>query len=526
MVMYPGLQKLKSNRDVNLVLSGFGGGVAGLGAAAQYWWGATISAGDMVPADGSEGNATQFGWRQNVFENPLIVPNTGWYYTKTGDVSREQLIVEEWIDQMADSGVTTINPLYYSRTADLVSYNGIPASEQIFHWFDYYLTARNRNRLKFVLMAISLYASFDANSPTFQPVTPGTWLNLPTMSAYWASLMLHPQYLRDVDNKPFLYLYDTQIPWTTTRTAVIDTSVANAGITEGVRYVQANHSSAQATALSAELSAYGPNSMFLTPFQQFAYQAQMDRDRTVNQTSFPNAFRNHVGLTFFTDARAIDNSTLGYEDLATYSEAEAHFERTCGYSRCFARTSMPDNILYGYAGMEHGEGGCFFPYRDMKFAANTPTRGVWLEAVKNVKRAYRPATYRDQIHADSKNAAVTRPSGTWTIVNNINNGGAGAPAPYLFREHRSSSAGGRWKVSPPMPVTQINVYGPKGAAYGEFNATTDGGVATPVVQTAVATTYDNLLYTTGVLPLGLHNVELTQTLGLVSLERCYWQVVR
>lgn len=523
--LYPNLPKLKANRDVNLTLSGFGGGYQG--KAAQYWWGGGVSAGDMVPADNSEDNDTQFGWRQNVFLDASIVPDFGWYYQNTGDLDREQRIIEEWIDEMADAGVTTINFLYYSRQADLVSYNGLPASEKIFYWFDKYNSARNKNRLKFVLMGISLYASFDANSATFQPVTPGTWLNLPTMADYWASLMLDPQYLRDQENKPFFLLYNTSAEiWTTTRTATIDTAVANAGITEGVRYVQMNHDSTQATALSAELGAYGPNSMFLSPFAQYAYKAQMDRDISVNQSTFPNAFRNWVGMTFFTDARAINNGTLGYEDLATYTEAEAHTQRTFSYSRCFVRTAMPDNMVYGYAAMEHGEGGCFFPYRDMKFAANTPTRGVWLEAVKNVKRAFRPSEYDDVIHADSKNAAVTRPSGTWTIVNNINNGGGGAPAPYLFREHRSSSAGARWKVAPPMPVTRIVLYGPKGAAYGGFNATTDGGAPTAVVQTDASTTYDNVLYDTGVLALALHNIEITQTAGLVSLERCRWRVER
>lgn len=522
MTKYPSMFPLKRDSDVMFVVSGFGGGYKGTGGdnpgAARYWWGGggfpgPAGSGLMVPTDDSDNNNTQFGWQQ-----PIMKDGTPyWYYQNTGNAAREQQIITEQIDMLADAGVKAINFFYYVRTPELVFANGIPVSEKIFHWFDLYQSSPSKPKVKFCLTALSLYASFDDTSATFIPVTQGSWKNLPTMAAYWCSLMQDPQYLRDRNGNPILYMYNVTVNWDATRKTVIDTAATNAGLT--IKYVMLDHNTTVAANFGSTIASYGPTGNGLATGQN-SYQTQINKDRTINQIAAADSFTRHTGMTLFINGRPTqETGGFGWADSATYTEAEAHLSRTFGYARAVKNNMNNNAAVYAYAAAELAEGGPFFPTRQSSLRGpNTPSRGVWLDALYNVSRGIRLKQYTDHYTADSLHADITRPSGTWTLTTSLHNGGGSNIGAYEFKEQRTSSAGGQWKIAPALACTRIRIYGPTGAAFGGFNAQVDAGGQTPVSQTAGSTTFNVLLFDSGPLTKGLHSVTITQTSGTISLD--------
>jgi hypothetical protein len=523
---YPNLIQVESG-DLDIIAICFCGAYQGINdhgataSAANQWWGGGSYPGTglMVPINDSETNATQVGFRRKVYLSDMqtnSILEDYWYVQNTGDVVKEQLRVEQWIDLLSDAGVTVLNPLYYSRTADIPDRNGIPVSEKIWHWFDYYMTARNKNKLKFVTTVISLYASFDSNSPTFFPVTAGTWNNLPNMAAYWASLAQDPQYYYTNLGQPVLYYIEQGPTWTQPRFDVIDAAFVSA-VGVAPYYVNAFGSGTMKNALTH----YKPQ---LVATNQTPYKTRADKDVTVDAGVPSRAFQPYAVL--FEDSRPVGAG--GYwVDNPTYTEVEKQFRRKTGLARVSRGFGDRIRALYFYAAFEEAEGGVFLPtYQNIVRGVNSPMRGPALDALRNVKRQNLPSTYEDHYHANSLNVAFTR-TGTWTTTENINNGGGiGAQtAPFEFKLHRTSVAA-TLSFTPLESCTQIRIYGTLGPGLGTFNAQTDGGGATLVNQSAISTTYNQLLYDTGVLAPGSHTVLLTRVSGTVELDEVVDNVSR
>ncbi len=518
---YPGFLPMRQNDEALIVGACFNGAYQGL--AANWWWGGGtgVGSGLMVPVDNSDTNATLVGFRWNERKDGSHY----WYMQNTGDEALNQQTVDEWIDMFAFAGVKVLNILYYFRLVDIPSRNGVPVSTFIYPWIDYYMASKNKHKVKFALGIISLYSSFDANSPTFIPVTVGTWLNLPNMAAYWASLTRDPQYARDsVSGGPLIYTFNATNSWDATHLATVTSAVVAAGSLTPT-YVNLNLQSANVN----QITTYGPSGAALSGTQN-SYKAQWQKDVAVDQS--PGSFPRHQGITFFNDGRPVRGAGTYYPDIAVYSELENHINRRLQYARSIRGGVNPLNALYMYALLELAEGGAAVPaIQSVLRGVNTPSRGPILDALYNVTNGKFPRRWTDYHHTCDLYSgnfapnAIVRTGAGWSTTNNINNGGGTNPAPYQFKEQRNSTAGDTWTLTR-TNCTAFRLRGRKGPAYGTFNVTVNGGLPTLVTQTAVSDSYNQLLFDSGPLPLGTNVISYTPVAGLTATDECEADIER
>lgn len=500
-----------TNADVMNTVTFFAG--ATKGTAAEHWMTFSGQPGLMLPQTDSDLNNTFFGFRQ-----PLRIDGVTpyWYYQGTGDPATEQAIVDEHIAMMSDAGLKAVVPLYFTRPEDItLSNQGTPAQAVIWQWFNYYMSSQYKSRMKFAVMCTSRFASFDANSgpqPQY-PVSFGTFLNLPDMATYWASLMLDPQYLRNKDGWPYFYIYnDPGGPWTSTHLSIIRSAAQAVGF-PNVRFVNPNENATLAASLGTQMTSYGPNSSVFTG--QNSFQTQVDKDRSFWAIS--PTIAKQVGITLVNDGRVVRGTSTWWVDRATYSELENHIEQTFAYAR-ISRVQVPDHVVQAYSGGEWAEGGDFFFTRQtVNLGVNTPTRGINLDAYHNVVNGTYPPAYWDWYHAGSKNSQIVR-TGTWTLTIGIANGGGSNPAPFDFSEIRASAAA-TLTFSPNFVRDQIQLFASKGPTYGTFNLQLDGGAPSLIVLTDAVTSYNNLVYDSGPLAPGTHTLTLTWVSGLIACDR-------
>lgn len=463
----------------------------------------------------STNNNTRFGYRQPMRADG-ITPY--WFLQGTGDASTEQAIVTEQIDMLADAGAYGVLLFYTPQPAHIVSSPTAtpprdPWSQCIWKWYTYYSTSTSKSRLKFALILVSGTCSYDVNTGNANQeyVSAGTYLNLASFSTYWATLFQDTQYAKDSSGKPFVYLYDSLDSWTTTNRDVITTAATTAGL-PGVHYIQANQNETQASTLSCDLGGYNNG---LGVGTQNAYLDQITKDRSYWKQGA--ALRDkHVAMAHMNDGRVARGPGSWWTDHATYSQAELTLKQTIAFAR--ASRKVRDQVVTLYSGGELCEAGEFFPTRQTVLrGVNTPSRGPWLDALKNVMTNTYPSTYVDCYHAMDVHADITRVGGAhWTTANFVSNGGGSATAAYKFQEHLNTTNGDTITIAPALPCTRIRVYGRLGAVSGCGTSTwtTDGGGGTAVNQAAGADTFNSLLYDTGVLSLAAHSVVGTVGTGM------------
>ena len=530
MSQYPSLLPLKWNQDVLSVVSGFGGGYKGL--AANYWWGggSGTGLGLMAPDDNSDGNATLTGYRIPLMNDGVTQT---WYYQNTGNPARDQQLIDQWLFMLYRAGVKGNAFIYYSRADDLVSLPvpapaGIPLTEVIYHWFDLYDASVYKPLVKFALMVISKYASYDENSATVTPVAVGTWLNLPTMAAYWASKFLDSQYIYDVQGRPIIYPFDDTNTWDQAHIDEITTAANNVGIPE-VNYVNANN---KVTGPFNQTVPYGPAGNDLTAGGNIEqpYQNQINKDGT---NRAPKNRPQQVGLTTLNDGRPVRGSTTWWADYPTYTEAELQVVLAYNYARAvrtnnvYSGPTCPDTAVFIYGPQEIAEGGDFYPtLQNIAHGCNNPSRGVWLDALYNVVRNLRPERYKDWYHFASKSSAFTRTGASWTISSNLNRGGGLNPAPWQFRLEQGSTIGDKIVFTPKTDCEQIDIYATTGPTFGTMNVHTDAGADTLVSLFSLTVVDNVLVYSTGALTPGVHSVTSTIVSGTVNLEKARVSAVR
>lgn len=487
--------------DIRWAITGFSGAVQGY--AAQYWWGGGdgIGTGLMVPTDNTNTNATQEGWRMMRRKDGSLF----WYTKLTGDDALEIQSIEEQIDSLYYAGVTCINILYYINLPQFPSRNGDPLSRFIW-WYDQFVLARNKRKLKWSLGILSGYASFDANSPTFIPVSPGTWLNLPDQIAYWVSLVQNdPDYEFSDAGRPIIRIFDALNTWDQAHLDQITTGFTDAGLQPPI-YLYTG------TGLGNGTYSYGPTSGILPSTGQNPYSARVTKD--VNFDLNPNNRARQWGIDLVDDSRPVNGSSQRWADTAIYLETEQHFLRRTQYCRSIRNLGDTFKGIYIY-GYELAEGGAVFPAVQMyNLGPNGNDQGPFLDASRNVNRADLPDTFTCWYAADNIKGDITQPAGTWATTVNINNGGLHNPAPHEFKVRSSSSAGARYRVAPTRQCTRIRVYGTLKATGGTSNWATNGGAATLVNQFNASTLYTQPLYDTGVLALGNNVAEGTEVAGL------------
>lgn len=456
-------------------------------------------------------NAKQFGCRQPL-RSDGVTPY--WFVDNTGDTVLEQQTVNDLIDQHANAGVYGLIFLLYPIPSMITSHPAgetptrNPWSKHLMQLFLYYLSAPNKSRLKFYLMAVSINASYDVNTGNASQefVNVGTYLNLPDMADQWATWMQDPDYYLDQSGKPYFGLYDATDSWTVGH----QTTITNAAIAKGfsgVHYVQQNQNNAQATALGADLGGY--NNGIGAPNQQYSYNAQIVKDKSYwsQGTSGADKF---LALASCNDGRVSRGVASWYTDQGINTQIEVQLRQNIAFAKMAANSTNPDRNVSIYSGGEICECGPFLPTRQgILMGTYTPSRGPWLDMIRNAVTRLYPSNYSDTYAATDLHTDITRTGAGFNTVSNINNGGGSNPAPLNFEEVYNVTVGDKIRITPSKPCTGIRIYGQIGSdtGCGTANWNTDGGAATLVNQAAAGHAYSQLIYDSGPLALGTHYVE-------------------
>ncbi len=170
--------------------------------------------------------------------------------------------------------------------------------------------------------------------------------------------------------------------------------------------------------------------------------------------------------------------------------------------------------MCGYSWNEVDEGGCVAPNaQDVLRGPNTPSRGIPLDAIKNVRFGSFPNVYPESYHAAMKHASIVLTGAGWAMVQDLWGTAGGTTGAWKYAELQSTTVGNKWVWTSPYNVTRIKLYGRTFPAGGTFNCHHDAVADTLVNQNAGGTTMNVLLYDSGVLAAGVHSLTATVVTG-------------
>lgn len=449
---------------------------------------------------------TTYGDRQPVKSDGSVYPDN-WYQGQTGDAVAEQLVADDQALLLGEVNAAR-GFLWYPPASQIT--DGAPtAASNIYSSLAYYLASPNVALHKFFLIIQSYWAAYDHN-------TPGTWLNFTNFRAAWLSLFQHAQYLK-IGTRPVIGMYSNApgtTQWDATRTNLIIADVTGAGM--GAPYfVTENGDVTLANTLGwSGYTTYGPSPL-PAGVGQLSYVNLYGQDKTAWSPAGSNQER------ILPIRTKLDTRPRGYAawfDWPTYSEFELRLRRDYAMARS-SRSLCANAQLRAYSLNELDEGGGSLPSpQEIIRGVNTPSRGLILDAFKNVIGGSFPATYDDHYHPGSVGTYFVRTGAGWAITQGLAGASGGTTAAYRYSELRSSTATNTWTFTSSANCVGLKLKGGKGVAYGSFDVQLDGGAATTINQNAGSESRNQLLYDSGVLIKGVHTLKVTVTTGCFTDE--------
>lgn len=446
---------------------------------------------------------TTYGYRQYVGSDGTD-PN--WYYLLTGDAAAEQVRANDQAMMLAKINMAR-GYLWYPRAVDISV--GPPTDESYIYdaGIGLYLTGPKPH--KFWLILQDGKAAYDGN-------TPPTWGNFdPAFVDNWVTLFQDRQYVRisfgGISNRPVVGLYKgtSATHWDLAHLAIIDAAAAAAGLGAPI-YGQMNGIVADANALGC---------LWITKYLalpagsgQQPYSAQVTADQAVDVLS--GSLQQRWFVTHHcSDNRPRPSGYTSWSDTSTYTEIETHLRQRYAMSRGNFQLNS-GHVVTASNIDEVDESGPFFPTDQLFWlGVNSPNWGLYLDAWLNVLYERYPAVYDDHYAFWAESATIGRTGTGWALVQSLTGPSGGATGAYQYSENVSTTVGDSFLWTSPYNVTRIQFVGRKYPAGGTFNMHHDAVGDTLVDQSAGGTSYEQVLYDTGVLTAGVHTLSGTVVTG-------------
>jgi hypothetical protein len=406
--------------------------------------------------------------------------------------------------------------LWYPRASD-VSVGPVPDQSMIYTAsVARYLVSPNKGLAKFALVIQNQWAAYDGNAP-------GTWGNYTAFVDNFVELALDDHYVKithaGVPNRPIVGLYEVAgaTAWSgnLARITTLTNAMTAAGLGAPV-YIQMNANVAASNAIGCQyLTSYLPASGIFTGHS--SYLTMMNACKTADVLPGLNAAR-CLHLAHYIDNRP-RNVANPWADSPTYTQIQQFWRDRFG-TALSARRANPGCLIHEYSASEIDEGFVFFPSEQtLLVGVNSPTRGIFLDAHKNVLFNTPPSSWFDAYTAWTFNAEVggSLPAG-WTMVQDLWGSAGGLTGAYQYTELQNSTTTNprTWTVT----TTRFLVYGGLGAGLGHLGFTLDVDPQVDVNQDdGGARRYGQLLYDSGVLPLGPHTLAIARISGLSVFDR-------
>jgi hypothetical protein len=485
---------------------------------ASCWAGCFINSTNFV-APGSEimvidGDPDSIGYQRKYGHRQAIRADGTpyWHMWNSGDDPTEQANCDAMLKSLSDGGVGVIE-FFWFPTAALWAASPPPGGLVIsdaFHVIERYLASPYKPRIKWHLLIEQLAMATDADQPVPGRLRGGNFANFTTFVASLGPLMSDDQHFK-VGGKPVITLYDDN----SGLNGVWDVTHKNAIVTEcqdtlGVDpyLVQGNWQSPQVTALGTNaVSAYAGiiQSPTAAP-NTYAWVLAGDR-----------VYRQMTGVTvysFKTIAQSID-SRPWHGDVGNWTDIPIRTEWEQNLRTAMQQAALDGgpHVVYLYSTGEVGEAGAFLPTAQLvaRSEATVNPLGIYLDVLRDIRSNVYRRQYWDQYHGWSFNVDVVR-VGAWSLIKDQVGIADPTTGSFQYSSARSSTNGNTWKLAPARATTRFMIFGTMGPTYGSVEFSLDGGAyGAPVSLVSVSDIYNQLLYDSGPLSPGLHNVTLRVT---------------
>lgn len=458
---------------------------------------------------------TRYGYRQPLQSDGSAYPDNWYMGGASGGDSAEQAMFDDQLKMIAECGPALVRFYDWYPPRDLISVGPVPNQSDIYDAsVPRHFASSRKNSVQWAYILQSFWMAWDGNSP-------GTWLNEAAFMADIADQMTDPSYLKitagGVANRPVVGIFEAGgSPWNATHIGNLTAAATGAGL-GAPYYIQMNANISQVNTLGfPAISAYGPSGTILVGSHN-AYAAMVTKCRTIDDplVTVVNAARSFP-LSQKQDPRPT-GAGGGWCDEPLYTEFEQALQDVISKARCEVNLN-PGGLITLYAITEWGEGGQFFPSpQGVLRGVNVPSRGVTLDAIKNVCGRSKPSVYTDYYHAQSFSADVggSFPAG-WAIVQDLSDGG-GTSGAYQYAELQNSTTTNArtWTVR----GTRVRVYGGLGAGLGTIRFVFDGGANVDVNQNdGGARRFNQLLFDSGVVSNASHTLAISRVSGLAAYD--------
>jgi hypothetical protein len=439
--------------------------------------------------------------------------NANYYEFNTGNTAAEQARCDDrdagYVEAGFDHGI-----LVYPNRAS-VTHGAVPQSSDIWDaGIGQYLATPKGAKLWIVIQ--DSWAAYDGNSP-------GTWLNYPAFVADWVALFLNPRYRLvtkgGIANRPVVGLYKSGAPgWDAGHLTTLNNACNAAGLGQPY-YIQMNANVTEANALGEDgITSYGPSGATPVGSGQLAYSAQMTKDRSIDLVAGSNQQR-VFPITHCNDGRPRGGDP--WTDRPIYSEIEQH----CRDRDAAARANFtlnPLHLVSWYSLFELDEGGCIGPNVQMiPLGVNSPSRGIYFDAVKNVSHGTFPTTYVDWYHAtDVISDLGANPAG-WARVQNQTGASGGITGSYKYEVNRNSTNTTPRVLTASRKTNRLLLTATVGAGQGSIDVVVNGGAPTTInLDDGGPVRLDVQVFDSGVITAQTGNVlSVARHAGTVDLSR-------
>ncbi len=432
-----------------------------------------------------------------------------WYLNNTGNVTAERARFQDEANMLAEASLDR-GELWYPP-ASLIGVGAARPESKIYDaGIGNYLASTTPH--KFWLVWQDAWAAYDGNSP-------GTWGNFTAFLNSIVTLCGHAQYRRitygGIANRPVIGLYKLgSANWDAARVATIDAALAAAGLGAGF-YIQCNGDVATANALGCHgITYYGPQGSMPAAGGQVAYTAQITQDLTLDTIAGSNQTR-VFPITHCNDNRPRPSGYVSWTDTPTYTQFEQYLRDRWAAARAdFQRN--PSHLLSMYNYKDLDEGGPFFPPApSILRGVNSPSRGMYLAALKHVRTGSFPSTYNDYYHSQTKHADFNATPAGWAVVESLYGASGGTSGAYMGREMQNSTTTNKRTMT--VTGVRMRVYGGMRVGLGTIRFILDGGANNDVNQgVLVGTGYNQLLYDSGTISNASHTLSVERVSGTVA----------
>lgn len=505
MSTYPGLASFLCARDVVPMISSWDAWVKGKTASFGV-------ATNMINDPGAPTSiTTTYGYRAPLRADGVTPYPDNWYLkgSSLGNAA-EQATFDEQLSIGGEVGAPRGILIYPKRTD--ISVGPVPDESDIYDAsVARYLASPNKHLEQFWVVWQSNWAAYDGNSP-------GTWGNYTAQVNTVVSLCLDQDYLRLTDqgiaNRPVIGLYEpnnaTDWHLNLARVTTLSNAITAAGMGTPI-YVYMNDNATNSNTIGCQYSTGYLDALTV------AHHAFSDIIANVKASDVLSGLLAQR-CYWMIHSRDDRPRGLGWADLPLYTEIEQLIRDRFAVARS-ARGISRLALLHTYNFDEIDESGeMFASAQSLTRSVNSPPRGPYLDAAKNVRNKTFPSTPVDEYEAWSFHADVgaSLPAG-WAIVQNLTgpSGGTTGAREYSELQNSTTTNARTWTFK----GTRAVALGGLGAGLGTTRFIVDGGANNDVNQDdGGARRYHQPIFDTGVLANGTHTLSVARVAGLSAFD--------